>query len=194
VQEVFTTTRKRVLPSIIQDRYQAAKAAFDGKEYKKAAAAFETVLDALKDPDVGPLADQPPLSDLRTLAVGFHDLSARASTPPPAPAPTPAPALPVPDPNRVYSVADAKVIAPVVLSQALPPFPGRVAATRAGVLEVVIDQSGNVESVTMPVPIDPTFDAHVQSAARKWRYRAATLNGKPVKFRKRVQVTLAATS
>ena len=192
VQDMFASTRKRLLPTIIQDRYAAAKTAFDRKEYKTAADGFQQVLDALADPDVGPLADQAPLSDVRTLALGFHDLSARAATPPPAPAPAPPPpaAAPAPDPNRIYSAADAHVVAPVALSQVMPAFPGHVTAMRTGIVEVVIDETGAVESVTMPMPIEPAFDSHVQSEARKWRYRPATLNGKPVKFRKRIQIAL----
>ena len=190
VLEELTATRKRVLPTIIENKYAAAKAAFDQKQYTTAAEAFQAVLDGLKDPDLSDAAGQSPLADLRTLAVGFHDLSARAAAPPPpAPAPPPKPAA-APQPPRIYTAADAGVIAPSAISQTMPPYPGRVVAPRRGVVEVVVSESGTVESVTMPVSIDPPFDARILIEARKWRYKPATLDGKAVKFRKMIQVAL----
>lgn len=192
VLEELTATRKRLLPTIIENRYAAAKAAFDQKQYKTAADAFQAVLDGLKDPDISDVASQSPLADLRTLAVGFHDLSARAAAPPPPPAPTPAPkpVAAAPQPPRIYTAADARVIAPSAISQTMPPYPGRVITARRGVVEVVVGESGAVESAAMPVSIDPSFDARILSEARKWRYKPATLDGTPVKFRKMIQVAL----
>lgn len=194
VQEILTATRKRLLPSIIQDRYQTAKAAFDQKNYKVAADGFQQVLDGLKDPDVGPLADQAPLSDVRTLAMGFHDLAAQAAAPPPAPAPKPVVDPDAPVPGRIYSLGEARVVPPVPVMQMMPPFPGRITYQRSGVVEVVINESGSVESVSMPTPIDPQFDSHVMTEARKWQYRPATIGGTAVKFRKRIQISLTPTN
>jgi hypothetical protein len=78
-----------------------------------------------------------------------------------------------------------------VVSQVIPPYPGRVSTIRKGVIEVIVNESGTVEDVTMPVPIDPSFDAHIVTEARKWRYKPATMNGKPVKYRKLIQVALS---
>lgn len=198
VQEVLTATRKRLLPTIIQNTYNAAKTAFDHKDYTTAADGFQRVLDGLKDPDVAEAAGQPPLSDIRTLAVGFHDLSARAAAPPALVPTTPAPlpivvAEPEPPPTRVFGAADRQVTPPAVVSQVIPPYAGRVVTMRKGVIEVIITESGTVEDATMPVPIDPSFDAHILSEARKWRYKPATLNGQPVKYRKLIQVALTPT-
>lgn len=190
VLEELTATRKRLLPTLIENKYAAAKAAFDQKQYKTAADAFQAVLDGLKDPDISDAAGQSPLADLRTLAVGFHDLSARAAAPPPAPAPSPKPVDAAPQPPRIYTAADARVIAPSAISQTMPPYPGRVVTARRGVVDVVISESGAVESVTMPVSIDPSFDERILNEARKWRYKPATLDGKAVKFRKVIQVAL----
>src|SRR5947209_6802322 len=92
LRAMFTDVRRRTLPTIIQDRYAQAKATFDRKEYAAAAQAFKQVLDMIADPDVGAAGGQPPLSDLRTLATAFYELSAKAAAPPPPP-PTPVPPM-----------------------------------------------------------------------------------------------------
>ena len=78
-----------------QDQYNQAKGAFDQKNFEVAASSFQHMLETLADPAVGAAATQPPLSDLRTLARGFRELSAAAIVPAPRP-PAPVPAPPVP--------------------------------------------------------------------------------------------------
>jgi TonB family protein len=161
------------------------------------------VLKLLADADVAPVAAKPPLADLRTLAVGFQELSAKASLPSiPLPTPTPVPMsviearaepdrAPLPAAARIASAGDAHVVPPVTLQQQLPPFNGRVAVRVKGVLEVVIDETGAVESAAMREPAHATYDRLVVEAARKWQYKPATSDGTPIKFRKFVQITLA---
>ena len=79
VRATFTDVRKRLLPEIATARYQAAKAAYDRKEWAASEQQFRTVLDLIDDPDTGGR-----LGDLRVLAVGFLELSARAAAPPSA--------------------------------------------------------------------------------------------------------------
>jgi len=195
VRNAFSDVRRRVLPSIIQQKYMQAKGAFDRKEFGVAASAFSQVIDSMNDPDVAPVVGQPPLSDIRTLAVGFKDLSVTAATPPPLPV-APAPVAPpvaetaVPRPLRVYTNADAEVIAPAILRQELPPYPGQVVIPRQGMIEVVIDEGGSVESAMMRIAVSPTYDQLALAATKTWRFRPATLNGVPVKYRKAVQVTI----
>ncbi len=89
LRTIFSDSRKRLLPALIQERYVSAKAAFDRGEMKIAADGFTQVLLALADPDIEVAAKQAPLADLRVLATGFNDLAVRALTPPPVPvAPT----------------------------------------------------------------------------------------------------------
>jgi TonB family protein len=199
VLAVFTAVRARLLPSILETTYRDAKAMFDRKEYEAAAGAFQQVLDGISDPDIRPAAGQAPLSDMRTLAAGFHDLSARAAAPPPVIPVAPAPALqlvvPVAvaqtGPPHIYEAREPRVVAPVAISQNLPRYVGRTTSTRVGTLEIVVGESGAVEAVSMAVPTtDQQFDAMVLSEARKWQYRPATVGGTPVKFRKRIQITL----
>src|SRR5688572_1706928 len=75
VRTAFSEVRRRMLPTIIPQQYAQAKAAFDKKDFAAAAAGFTSVLKVLGDPDVSHAAAQPPLSDLRTLATGFQELS-----------------------------------------------------------------------------------------------------------------------
>jgi len=98
IRSAFTTVRRRMLPSIIQQKYAQAKVAYDRKEFGAAADGFAYVLAALADQDVAVEARQPPLSDLRTLAGGFQELAAKAAAPPPPPPPAPVVALPPPPP------------------------------------------------------------------------------------------------
>src|SRR5215471_3019548 len=86
MKAAFVDVRRRMLPSIIQARYTSAKAAFDRKQYESAASGFAEVLTMMSDPDAAQAVGQPPLSDMRTLAVGFRDLSVNAMPPPPLPA------------------------------------------------------------------------------------------------------------
>jgi TonB family protein len=196
VRNAFTDVRRRVLPSIIQQKYAQAKAAFDRKDFAVAASVFGQVLETMADPDVAPVVGQPPLADLRMLAVGFKDLATTAATPPPAPTPPPppppveAPAASVPRAPKVYSSSDAEVTAPGVLRQELPAFPGQVILPRQGMIEVVIDETGAVEQALMRISVSNVYDQLAVAAARNWRYRPATLNGVPVKYRKAVQVTI----
>jgi hypothetical protein len=193
VRAAFSDVRRRLLPAIVQQVYGEAKAAYDRKEYEAAAASFAHVLDVMSDPDIGPTATQPPLSDLRTLAAGFRELAVIAATPPPLPASEiPEPAAPAPP--RIYTVGDTEVVPPQVLRQELPPYPGHLITGRHGVLDVVIDETGAVEAVTMRQGVNPAYDAVAVRAAQGWRYMPAMLNGKPVKFRKLIQVTLTPRS
>jgi len=193
IRSAFTSVRRRMLPSIIQARYAQAKASFDRKEFAAAADGFAQVLTAIGDPDVAAEAKQPPLSDLRMLAGGFQELAAKAAAPPPpppAPVVAPAPQPPVPVAPRIYTGGEVNVVAPVVVNQALPPFPGQVVIPRSGKVEVVIDESGAIETAIITTSVTPAYDAMVLAATRAWRYKPATANGVAVKFRKTVQITI----
>jgi len=197
IRSAFTTVRRRMLPSIIQQKYAASKAAFDRKEFAAAAEGFTQVLTALADQDVAAEARQSPLADLRILAGGFQELAAKASAPPPvlAVAPVAAPLPPAaPLTPKIYSGGETGVVAPAIVSQALPPFPGQVIIPRNGRLDLVIDESGAVESAVMSASVTPAYDQMVIAAARNWRYKPATQNGVPVKFRKTVQITIKQTT
>jgi TonB family protein len=205
VRSAFTTVRRRMLPAIIQQQYGQAKAAFDRRDFTAAAGGFRQVLAALADPDVAAEAQRPPLVDLKMLAVGFEELSAKAAAPPPPPpvpsvatravAATPSSAAPSrPAPPRIYTAGEPNVMPPVPINQALPAFPGQVMIPRTGKIEVVIDESGEVESASMTGPVNANYDQLALTATRSWHFRPATVDGKPVKFRKVVQISIRKTS
>jgi pyruvate/2-oxoglutarate dehydrogenase complex dihydrolipoamide acyltransferase (E2) component len=194
VRAAFSDVRKRLLPEIVSARYGEAKGTFDRKEYARASAQFRQVLVLLDDPDMGGK-----LGDLRTLASGFLDLAIAATPPPeppkPAPAPEPAPAAPAApqaDPNRVYSMTDTDVVPPVIIRQDLPRLTPlmKPQARDHGIVEVVIDELGRVTAVAVRQPVQPMYDAELITKGREWRYQPATLNGKPVKYRKMIQLNI----
>lgn len=195
VRTAFSDVRQRQLPEIARARYAAAKATFDRKHFPQAEQQFRELLRLIDDPDMGGR-----LSDLRLLVSGFLDLSTAAAAPPPepaseprpAPVAPPAPAKPAFPATHVFSAADAGVIAPVALKQEVPRVPSTITTqTRErGILELVIDEQGRVTAIDVKVRMHPMFDNQLIQAAKDWRYKPATLDGKPVRYRKLVQVNI----
>jgi hypothetical protein len=199
LRPMFSDKRRVVLPGVIQKRYERAKTAYEKSDYKAAADGFTQVLSALSDPEIAREASRPPLADLRVLSVGFKDLAVRALTPSPAAAPAPAPPSPAataasgvdaPKPVRIFDSNDLDVVPPVSVKQDIPRVQRPVLVERTGVLFIVIDERGGVESAIITEPLDRTYDSTVLAAARTWTYQPAMRNGVPVKYRKRIQLTL----
>jgi hypothetical protein len=203
VRATFAEVRKRVLPTVIQQQYAIAKSSYDRKNWSEAAERFNYVLEVLNDPEVRPVAAQPPLSDVKVLAQGFRDLALSAATPPPAPPkPEPAPPAPVPAASaepavpaapRIFQATDKGVVPPITVRQNLPPFPSTASVPKQaqGMIEVIIDETGAVEQALIRVPLNAAYDRQALLAARSWLYQPAMMNGKPVKFRKAVQINVA---
>jgi hypothetical protein len=187
IQAAFTTARRRLLPVIVQQEYNNGKAAYDRQDYTIAARVFKQVLDDLSDADMSAAANQPPLADLRTLALGFYTLSDKAAAPPPAPVPAPSARRPI---QSIYTGEEPDVTPPVVVRQKIPPFVGKVMSSRAGVVEVIVNEIGTIDAARITVPLDPSYDERVLSAAKDWTYKPATVDGTPVKFLRRVRVIL----
>jgi protein TonB len=193
LRTAFQEVRSHTLPQVIQQQYDMAKSAFDRREFAPAAVGFAGVLRLLADPDLTSQATTSPLADIRKLASGFRDLSLAASVPPPA-APAAEPpsvaAAPMPEVPAIFSTENDDVVPPVALSQTLPAFQMQPAAALQGVLEVVIDERGLVQSAIMRMPVNPRYDRLVLDAVRGWRYQPATRQGTPVKYRKLVQIVV----
>jgi hypothetical protein len=203
VRAAFHDVRRRVLPGVIQRTYETANAAFARKD-PAAAEGFKLVLDLLADPDLGATATRSPLSELRTLASGFLALGA-AQTPAPAPAPAPPiaplapvqappPPAPLPAParnpsNRIYGPEDVNVVPPIVVRQSFAAL-ADVFAVHAGIVEVVVDEIGEVVAAKTVVSVNAVYDRVALATARSWRYRPATLDGAAVKYRTIVQLQL----
>jgi hypothetical protein len=197
VRTAFSEVRQRQLPEIARSRYAIAKATFDRKEYGAAEHQFRDVLRLVDDPDMGGR-----LGDLRVLVSGFLDLSTAAAAPPPepkkeeapAPAPVAPPAAPAPEAAaRVFTADDEGVIPATAIRQDVPRVPTQIAnqARERGILDVTVDEQGRVVNATLRLSLHPIYDSLLLAAAREWRYQPATLNGRPVKFRKIIQITVA---
>lgn len=80
----------------------------------------------------------------------------------------------------------------MVLKQDVPRVPSQIASQtkERGILEVTIDELGRVVQSTIRMTIHPLFDSQLLAATRDWRYQPATMNGRPVKFRKMIQITV----
>jgi TonB family protein len=200
VRAMFKDVRQSLLPSIVQQAYGAAKAAFDRQD-PQSGAQFDRVLTLLDDPDI---AGMPTMGDLRTVASAFRDLSqalARRPEPPASPPPpiaqeveTPTP--PAPIAPIVYRDGEPDLVVPEALNQALPRWvlppgsSGRDVRGWVGVLEVLIDENGDVVSATLRKSFHPAYDAQLVKAAMSWKYRPARKSGMPVRFVKVVSVRL----
>ena len=201
VRSAFHDVRRRALPTVIQRAYEKANAAFARKD-PAAADGFKLVLDLLADPDLGAAATQSPLAELRTLSTGFLALST-AQAAPAAPSPAPVPAPPPPSPptlvvapppqprvattNRIYGTEDVNVVPPIVVRQSFAPL-ADVFAVHAGIVEILIDEVGEVIAAKTVVAVNAAYDRLALATARSWRYRPATLDGVAVKYRTIVQL------
>ena len=195
VRQAFSDVRQRLLPQIATTRYAAAKAAYDRKDYSLAEMQFRSLVALLDDPQMNGR-----LGDLRTLASGFVDLASAAAAPPPEPKkPEPAapPVAPAPTPvapkePHVWTAEEPGVTPPLALRQDIPRVPTPIAAQarQRGLLEVVVDEQGRVTNLVLRLSIHPMYDPQLLAAAREWRYKPATVDGVPVKFRKVIQITV----
>jgi TonB family protein len=196
VRTAFSEVRQRQLPDIARARYAAAKATFDRKEHSAAEQQFREVLRLMDDPDMGGR-----LGDLRVLVTGFLDLSAAAAAPPPepkkdetpTPAPVTAPAAPAAEQVvKIYTADDDGVVPASAIRQDVPRVPTQIAnqAREQGMLDVTIDEQGRVVNATLRLSLHPIYDAQLLAATREWRYSPAMLNGRPVKFRKIIKITV----
>lgn len=180
VVAAFTEVRRELLPQIATQLYAESKAAYDKKLTVDARAGFEQLMQMLADPDM-----QGKLSDLGTLAKGFLDLSASSAAPASAAAPAAAPVEPI--------AKASVVVPPVAVIQKVPPIPSnllRMTQLKAGVLELMIDETGRVEDAKFLSPIHPVYDGMVTSAAKGWKYQPATADGKPIKYRKTIRIAV----
>ena len=91
-------------------------------------------------------------------------------------------------PPRIYAASDTQVLPPTAIKQPLPAFPAQLPVANRGVLELVINDDGVVVSAAMRESVNPRYDAQLIAAAKGWQYRPALLNGKPVMYRKMLQV------
>jgi hypothetical protein len=57
-------------------------------------------------------------------------------------------------------------------------------------LEVTIDEQGRVILAKIRMSLHPLYDSLLAASARDWKYQPAMHGGRPVKFRKVIQITV----
>jgi hypothetical protein len=188
VRATFQAVRWRLLPEIIRIQYVAAMRSLDARDYSAALLQFDLVLSLLDD-----VGDDPRLADLRRSASGFRDLASAAAPPADAALPSDRPDVPslpgTGERDTVYDGLAREVVPPVPAKQILPMVRnGPLSTARPGLFEIVIDESGHVESAVVRRSINPEYDALLLQEARNWRYQPARRYGKAVRFRKLIEI------
>jgi len=210
LESMFSDVRKRLLPSLIRDRYRVARAAVDEKSF---AAAEPNLADArrmIAEAEKLGVKDDG-LSDLSVLVDGFLQLikssadQKKAEQPAVAAAAAPAATAPAPMRSpaavsaradasgaaavipRVYSAVDEGVSPPVVLEQKMPPMSNEMqlitrAAKSRGMIDIVIDETGRVIDTSVRQSMNAAFDGMIVRESRRWKYRPAMVNGAPVRY------------
>ena len=227
LEVMFSTVRKRLLPSLIRERFKTARTALEQKNLSEAEPQLAEAKLMIADAEKLAIKDEG-LADLSVLVDGFLQLvrstadqrqataqAAAATVPqespavmPPAPrrteaAPAAAPrrteAVPAPAPRRtepvsapasaarVYTVDDVGIVPPTVINQRMPAMtPDLVRITKAmntsAVVEIVIDEKGDVVDANIIKSVNTSFDSIVITAARRWKYRPALKDGVPVRY------------
>ncbi len=204
LEQRFLQVRKRLLPSLIRERFRSARSALDQKLF--AAAEPDLVQARLMIGEANKLGvEDEALGDLSVLVDGFLQLiqstpSQHAAAPEPAAAPiappivAPPPVAPqvvAPSGPRLYTIADEGVTPPVALEQRMPVLTQEMKAIAKawqmrGVLSVVIDETGRVAEAAIRPPLTPSFDSMILGTVRQWRYLPAKKDGVPVRYVKMV--------
>jgi hypothetical protein len=94
-------------------------------------------------------------------------------------------------PGVIYALGDQGVQPPILLRPHLPaePAPG-VAPESVGTLELIVSESGAVEHVRLTSPSNRFQDRMLVAAAKAWVFKPALRDGRPVRFRTTIRVTL----
>lgn len=91
-----------------------------------------------------------------------------------------------------YTINEAAVVRPVPISEVVPEPPDVKGVDFTGTIDVQIDINvdGSVEQVRVASDVHPIYHEMVRTAAEKWQYRPATLDARPVKFRKAITIEI----
>jgi hypothetical protein len=149
--------------------------------------------------DVGSLPLSPPLEPRATgpspSAVNNPAANADRAANPNAPGVLSQPVSPQPGVSVVpdlhlYKSGDAGVTEPVLVKPYLPPRPHPpIPDSALGVLEVVVDAHGRVESVHLKSPANRFREKWWLFTAKDWQFEPARKNGMPVRFLNRILLT-----
>lgn len=210
IEAMFTEVRKRLLPGLIREGYRSARTAMDQGQKTSAAQQLARVRLMLDNAKTLQAWDEG-LDDVGLLVDGFLDL-ARVAAARQSEAEPKAPALPIQQiaaaekveppamtTPQVYESVDADVKPPVTIRQDIPKVPVAIVSAMkranktSGILDIIIGEDGAVTEAIMRVPVNSIFDSLMITAARSWQYRPAMKDGRPVRFLKRIAVSVALT-
>jgi tetratricopeptide (TPR) repeat protein len=216
---MFRDVRTRRLPTAARDTYMRARTKYDERSFDAAAGLLRDLLTALGREDMdgqAGLADLKLLAEgflklTETELARAAESSATAAAP--APTPPPPPPLPMPPPGSppvdpadatgrpmggspapvVYSPEDRHIVGPVEVTRRVPnwnPPPTVKRGVYHGLIEVVINERGVIERAEILISISPSYDPLLLDATKMWKFRPATLDGSPVKYRRRYEIIL----
>jgi hypothetical protein len=211
IEAMFTTVRKRVLPTLVRAEYRSAKASVEAKDFASARPHLVGAERMLEEARKIGVWDET-MADLSLLIGGFLDLTRAAdavrAAPPPVPPPaveaprpsnaalTAAPAQPRPAAPRIYSAEDPDVVPAEAISTAVTGLPRELVQKTlpggigVGLVYLVIDEQGHVEQASIRESINTPLDKLLIVSARSWRFRPATRDGVAVKYAKIVRVNV----
>lgn len=214
LEVMFSTVRKRLLPSLIRERFKMARTSLEQKNLSEAEPQLVEAKLMIADAEKLSIKDDG-LADLSVLVDGFLQLvrstadqrqasaqpavkgpqeSAAATAPTASAAPARPRTEPAPAPvaaSRVYTVDDVGVVPPAVINQRMPAMTTDLvritkAMNTSAVIEVTIDEKGDVVDATVIKSVNATFDSIVVGAARRWKYRPALKDGVAVRYVKTI--------
>jgi TonB family protein len=96
--------------------------------------------------------------------------------------------------GAIYTALDRDVTPPVELERTIPAWsPPEQLASRwfRGVVQVVVDERGSVESAQLVKSLADFYDPGLLGAARAWRFTPALRAEQPVRYRKIVEITMS---
>ena len=96
--------------------------------------------------------------------------------------------------TSIFDATHSDVVPPEEVSRFMPPWtprtPMSAATTFRGTIQIVIDEQGEVTSVTLAKPLTPEYDNRLLAAARNWKFRPAMREGTPVKYTAQIDIVL----
>jgi hypothetical protein len=191
IQELFTTVRRRLGPSVARAMYLDGKSAFDRKDRVAAVRTFEELARVTDDRD---LRDDPAIGEMRVLAGGFLTLS--KALPEKEEADNPVAGLPVVAPITIPELAGSPPVAsaPVPIREELPPWAPQDELARKlefrGAIRVSITARGTVDFAEVVQSVHPAYDGLLRRAANNWTYHPARVNGQAVPSERIITVVL----
>jgi TonB family protein len=91
----------------------------------------------------------------------------------------------------VFQSGDPQVTPAVLIRPRLPDHPPPdVPEEQIGTLEFIVAETGAVEHVHLVSPTNRFQERMLVAAAKAWQFQPATRDGRPVRYRTRIRVTL----